>query len=311
MSNLVSIICPVFNEENSIHIFTSEISKIFEPLEEEYEIIFVDDGSIDSTLNVIKQVKDHNNNVEFISLTRNFGKDAALTAGLNYAKGDAVIPMDVDLQDPPHLIPKMLELWRTGKDIVLAKRADRSKDSWIKRNSASFYYYLMDKVGDQHLHSNVGDFRLMSKAVVASINTLEERSRYMKGLLSWVGYDVAIIEFERVERHAGTTKFNYKKVICHALDGLTSFSTVPLRFWGILGFIFSSISLVYGGYIILYTLITGGDTDGYASIFVAIVFFGGIQLISIGVLGEYIGRIYMESKSRPIYLVKEKTLGRS
>lgn len=307
MSNLISIICPVLNEENNISSFISEIFNTFENLDDDCEVIFIDDGSIDSTLDCIKDIKRSHNNIEFISFTRNFGKDAALTAGLNFAKGDAVIPMDVDLQDPPHLIPQMIELWRSGKDIVLAKRGSRSRDSWLKRNSASFYYYLMDKVGDQHLHSNVGDFRLMSKDVVNSINTLEERSRYMQGLLSWVGYDVAIIEFERVERHSGITKFSYTKLICHALDGLTSFSIVPLRFWGFLGFVFSSIAFVYGGYITLYTLITGGDTDGFASIFVAIVFFGGIQLIGIGVLGEYIGRIYMETKSRPIYLIKEKT----
>ncbi|WP_286297468.1 glycosyltransferase family 2 protein [Vibrio apostichopi] len=308
MSKLITIICPVFNEENSLIPFTSEISKTFEKLDYDFEIIFIDDGSIDSTLMKLKQIKEKHNNIGFISFTRNFGKDAALTAGLNHAKGDAVIPMDVDLQDPPNLIPKMIELWQSGKDIVLAKRGSRSKDSWLKRNSATFYYYLMDKVGDQHLHSNVGDFRLMSQRVVAAINTLEERSRYMQGLLSWVGYDVAIIEFDRVERHSGNTKFNYTKLICHALDGLTSFSIVPLRFWGFLGFIFSSIAFIYGGYITLYTLITGGDTDGFASIFVAIVFFGGVQLISIGVLGEYIGRIYMEAKSRPIYLIKEKTI---
>ncbi|PMJ99273.1 glycosyltransferase family 2 protein [Vibrio sp. 10N.261.55.A7] len=303
----VSIVCPVYNEQDNIPSFVQIVSSVFEPLDQDFEILFIDDGSSDLTLESVKKEIASCNAVRFVSLTRNFGKDAALTAGLNHATGDAVIPMDVDLQDPPQLIPEMIALWQLGNDVVLARRKSRHQDSWLKRNSANLYYYLMSKVAEQHLHSNVGDFRLLSRNVVDSINKLEERSRYMQGILSWVGYKSAFVEFDRQERVSGSTKFNFKKLLHHALDGLTSFSTVPLRFWSLLGIFFSTISFSYGIYIILYTLITGGDTDGFASIFTAIVFFGGIQLIGIGVLGEYIGRIYIESKARPLYLIKEQS----
>lgn len=303
---LVTIICPVFNEEDNILSFVLSINDVFSNINVVHEILFIDDGSTDKTLQVIKELKSTHSEIKYVSLSRNFGKDAALTAGLDNATGDAAIPMDVDLQDPPSLIPEMVAHWLEGYDVVLAKRVDR-KDSWLKRTLATTFYSVMSRVGDRNIHHSVGDFRLLSRPVLNALMQVKEKSRYMKGLLSWVGYRTTTIDFVREERKQGESKFPLKSQIKHALDGLTNFSSLPLRFWSILGFMFSFASMIYGFFIIIYTLITGVTTPGYASIFVAITFFGGIQLISIGVLGEYIGRIYMETKSRPIYLIKEKS----
>lgn len=303
---MVSIVCPVFDEEKNIHNFVLSIKSVFDRIPYQYQIIFIDDGSTDNTLTILKNIHNIDSNTYYLSFSRNFGKDAAITAGLDVAEGDAVIPMDVDLQDPPDIIPEMIEMWLSGKDVVLAKRISRSQDSFFKRKSAQLYYFLMSKVGDDYLHENVGDFRLLSRQVVDSTLKLEERTRYMQGLLSWVGYDVGIVEFERPVRVVGESKFGYRQLFRHALNGLTSFSVIPLRLWIFLGSIFSIFSMVYGVFIIIDAIVNGNDTPGYTSLFTAIVFFGGIQLISIGVIGEYIGRIYIETKKRPLYLIKEK-----
>lgn len=303
----ISIICPVFNEQKNVSSFVLAIRDVFSNLKYQHEIIFIDDGSTDNTLNNIKLNSQKYKGINYASLSKNFGKDAALTAGLDMATGDAVIPMDVDLQDPPEVIPEMLRMWEQGYDVVLARRANRSADSWLKRTLANIFYKLMSHIGDRSLHKDVGDFRLLSRQVLEALSLVNERSRYMKGLLSWVGYKTITIDFIRQERKNGYTKFSLKSQIKHALDGLTNFSTLPLRFWTLLGLIFSVVSLLYGLLILVYSLIYKIETPGYASIFVAITFFGGIQLISIGILGEYIGRIYMESKSRPIYLIRESS----
>lgn len=304
MKKLISIICPLYNEEASVEKFLLEIQRVFNDLDYLYEVIFVDDGSLDKTLLILNGIF-NKYDFKYISFTRNFGKDAALTAGFTYSTGDAVIPMDVDLQDPPDLIPKMLCEWQNGYDVVLAKRVNRKGDNAVKRKLAQYYYSLMNKIGDTYLEENVGDFRLMSRSVISDVLSLTERTRYMKGLLSWVGHKVKIIEFSRPSRNSGFTKFRLKQQLYHGLDGITSFSVFPLRVISIIGILISLFSICYGIFIIFYTLVFGRESPGYASLFVGMSFLGGIQLISLGVIGEYVGRIYLEAKQRPIYLIKE------
>ncbi len=243
--------------------------------------------------------------MKLVSFTRNFGKEPALLAGLNYADGDAVIPIDVDLQDPIELIPEMIRKFINGADVVLAKRVDRHSDSFLKRKTAQWFYEIHNAISKPKLEENVGDFRLMSRDVVENVKLLQERNLFMKGLLSWVGgKKVEIVEYTRQSRVAGNSKFNFWKLWNLALDGLTGFSTVPLRVWSYFGGLVSLISFIYAIYLCLDKLIFGIDVPGYASIMVAILFFAGVQLVGIGVLGEYIGRIYIETKHRPRWIVQ-------
>ena len=243
-------------------------------------------------------------NIRIINFSRNFGKEAALTAGLDKARGEAAIPIDVDLQDPPELIKELVARWREGYDVVLAKRADRTSDSFAKRVSADLFYKLNGKISNVDIPNNVGDFRLMSKRVVEALKQLPENQRFMKGLFAWVGFKTVAIEYVREKREAGQSSFNGWKLWNFALDGITSFSTLPLRIWLYIGALVSFLSFLYGSFIILKTLIFGVDLPGYASLAVIMLFLGGIQLIGIGILGEYIGRIYSESKRRPSYIIE-------
>lgn len=302
----ISIICPCFNEEKVINIFLERIEPVLKNLGKNYEIIFINDGSTDDTFEVLLDAKNKHNNIRILNLSRNFGKEAALTAGLENAKGEVIIPIDVDLQDPPELISSFMEKWEEGYDIVLAKRSDRSSDSLAKRLTAKYFYKIHNIISDNSIPHNVGDYRLMSKKVVQTLNTLPENQRYMKGLFSWVGYKTAIVEYKREVRVAGETSFNGWKLWNLALDGITNFSTVPLKVWLYLGVIISMFSFFYGGFIIIKTLVLGIDLPGYASLLTTILFLGGIQLIGIGVLGEYIGRIYKEAKRRPIYIIENE-----
>ena len=273
-------------------------------INEPYEIVFINDGSKDNTLNVLLNAKQNFKNIRIINFSRNFGKEAALTAGLDKARGDAAIPIDVDLQDPPELIKELVTKWREGYDVVLAKRADRTSDSFAKRVSADLFYKLNGKISNVDIPNNVGDFRLMSKRVVEALNQLPENQRFMKGLFAWVGFKTVVIEYVREKREAGQSSFNGWKLWNFALDGITSFSTLPLRIWLYIGALVSLLSFLYGSFIILKTLIFGVDLPGYASLAVIMLFLGGIQLIGIGILGEYIGRIYSESKRRPSYIIE-------
>ena len=270
-----------------------------------YEIIFVNDGSTDNTLEVMLNAKTKHKNIRILNLSRNFGKEAALTAGIENAKGDAVIPIDVDLQDPPELIVSFIEKWEEGFDVVLAKRIDRSSDSLVKRLSAEFFYKIHNKISDISIPSNVGDYRLMSRRVIESLKTLPENQRFMKGLFAWAGYKTTQVEYTREVRVAGKSSFNGWKLWNFALDGITSFSIVPLRIWLYIGVVISFLSFIYGSTIIIKTLIFGIDLPGYASLLSIVLFLGGIQLMGIGILGEYIGRIYKESKRRPTYIIEE------
>ena len=300
----ISIIAPCYNEEDTIEPFLRRIEEILTQINEPYEIVFINDGSKDNTLNVLLNAKQNFKNIRIINFSRNFGKEAALTAGLDKARGEAAIPIDVDLQDPPELIKELVAKWREGYDVVLAKRADRTSDSFAKRVSADLFYKLNGKISNVDIPNNVGDFRLMSKRVVEALKQLPENQRFMKGLFAWVGFKTIAIEYVREKREAGQSSFNGWKLWNFALDGITSFSTLPLRIWLYIGALVSFLSFLYGSFIILKTLIFGVDLPGYASLAVIMLFLGGIQLIGIGILGEYIGRIYSESKRRPSYIIE-------
>ncbi|WP_394662220.1 glycosyltransferase family 2 protein [uncultured Pantoea sp.] len=300
----ISLVVPVFNEEDAIPIFYQEVRR--ELTAYEVEIVFINDGSKDATEGIINALSVSDPLVKALSFTRNFGKEPALFAGLEHATGDAVVPIDVDLQDPIDVIPQLIERWQAGADVVLAKRADRSTDGHLKRKTAEWFYRLHNKISSPTIEENVGDFRLMSRETVEHIKLLPERNLFMKGILSWVGGRVDVVEYTRAERVAGTSKFNGWKLWNLALEGITSFSTFPLRMWTYIGLFVAAASFLYGAWMIFDTLVFGNPVRGYPSILVSILFLGGVQLIGIGVLGEYIGRIYVETKQRPRFIIKGK-----
>jgi len=302
----LSIVVPCYNEEDVISIFLNKIFSVLAYVNKDFEIVFVNDGSRDNTLAVLKEKAQEYDNVRVINLSRNFGKEAALTAGLDASRGEVVVPIDVDLQDPPELILDFIKKYEEGYDVVLGKRVDRTTDSFAKRISAEFFYKIHNKISDIEIPHNVGDYRLMSRRVVDELKKLPESQRFMKGLFAWLGFKTAVVEYKRDERIAGDSSFNGWKLWNFALDGITSFSTAPLRVWLYIGLVLAFISFIYGSWIILKTLLFGVDSPGYASIITVVLFLGGIQLMGIGILGEYIGRIYVESKNRPIYIVENE-----
>jgi polyisoprenyl-phosphate glycosyltransferase len=302
----ISLICPCYNEQEMIGYFLSSVTPILESFEKPYEIIFINDGSRDNTFNVLLDAKKHYPHIRIINLSRNFGKEAAMTAGLDVCQGEVLIPIDVDLQDPPELIKDFIREYENGYDVVVAKRVDRTSDSLAKKLSAAYFYKLHNKISQVTIPDNVGDYRLMSRKVVAELQKLPENQRFMKGIFAWVGFKTAVVEYTRPARKAGTTSFNGWKLWNFALDGITSFSTVPLRVWLYMGMIIAFLAFIYGSIIIVKTLIYGIDSPGYASLITIILFIGGIQLMGIGILGEYIGRIYMESKRRPAYIIENE-----
>jgi len=303
---LISIVCPVYNEKDMIQLFTAALVPVLIQINQPYEILFINDGSDDKTLDELLKARQGYDNIRIISLSKNFGKEAALTAGLDNAKGDVIIPIDVDLQDPPDLIFEFIQHWEKGCDIVLAKRTDRSSDGYIKRVTAKWFYKLHNQISQVEIPENVGDCRLITRKVLDAIKQLPENQRFMKGIFAWVGFKSAVVHYKRDYRKAGKTSFSGWRLWNFALDGITSFSTVPLRIWLYIGIIVALLSFVYGSFIIILTLFWGVKTPGFASLFTAVLFIGGIQLIGIGVLGEYIGRIYMESKRRPTYIIDKE-----
>lgn len=305
----VSLIVPVFNEEQAIRSFYRAVRE--EPALQAHsiEIVFINDGSTDRTGELARMIALADSDVMLINFSRNFGKEPALFAGLEYAMGDAVVPLDVDLQDPVSVIPSLIHEWRKGADVVLAKRRDRSSDGFLKRQSASLFYRLLNRIAYTYIEENVGDFRLMDRKVVDVIKALPEQQLFMKGVLSWAGFKVAIVEYDRAPRTAGQSKFNAWKLWNLALDGITSFSTLPLRLWSYIGGCISLAALGYAGVLMVDKVLFGNAVPGYPSLMTAILFLGGVQLIGIGILGEYVGRIYMEAKHRPRYVVKEVVNG--
>ena len=304
---LLSIVVPVKNEEQGILPFVERVGAILETVAAEgsWEILFVDDGSTDATLAAIVAANQRDPRVRALSLSRNFGKEAALSAGLDHARGNAVIPMDVDMQDPPEVLTEMVAKWRDGFEMVFGVRRCRDSDGWAKRVTAGLYYRAHNAVSSDKIPENAGDFRLMDRKVVDVIRAMPERNRFMKGLFAWAGFRQASVEYDRAERETGTTKFNYWKLWTLALDGITSASTVPLRIWSYVGAVIALCALGYAGFIAFDTMVFGNRVPGYASIMTSVLFLGGIQLISLGVLGEYVGRILTETKRRPLYVVRD------
>jgi glycosyltransferase involved in cell wall biosynthesis len=301
----VSLIVPVFNEEQAISLFHQAVRRELKLDRCEVEIVFINDGSTDQTAEQAKALAQVDEQVLLINFSRNFGKEPALFAGLEYATGDAVIPMDVDLQDPISVIPQLIAEWQKGADVVLAKRRNRASDSYLKRHSAAMFYHLLNRIAYTRIEENVGDFRLMDRKVVNVIRALPEHQLFMKGVLSWAGFTSVVVEYERAGRVAGSSKFNGWKLWNLALEGITSFSTVPLRLWTYIGGGISIFAVLYAVYMVLDKIFFGNNVPGYPSLMTAILFLGGVQLIGIGILGEYVGRIYIEAKHRPRYVVKD------
>lgn len=304
----LSIVLPMYNEEENIDYLFERLMSVLNKLQLTYEIICINDGSSDGTLEKLRECSREHPEIKVINFSRNFGKESAITAGLQYSQGQAVIPIDADLQDPPELIGELLAEWRKGYDVVYAVRKKRHGESLLKRLTASLFYKVINFLSDTPIPKNTGDFRLLDRKVVKVLNLLPERTRFMKGLFAWVGFKQVGILYERPSRHLGKTKWNMWKLWNFALDGITLFSTSPLRFWSYIGLSISLLSILYGTFLIIRTLIFGKDVPGYASTMVAILFLGGLQLISAGFLGEYLGRVYTEVKQRPLFIVN-KTYG--
>jgi len=304
---LLSIVVPVKNEEHSIAHFVINVGPILDAVSADHgwEILFVDDGSTDSTLAAIIAANARDSRVRALSLSRNFGKEAALSAGLDYAHGRAIIPMDVDMQDPPEVLPAMIAKWREGYEMVFGVRRRRQSDGWAKRLTAGLYYRAHNWVSADKIPEHVGDFRLMDRSVVEVIRRLPERNRFMKGLFAWAGFRQTSVEYDRAERELGTSKFSYWNLWTLALDGITSASTVPLRIWSYIGAIVALFAIGYAAFLGIQTMFYGNPVPGYASIMVSMLFLGGVQLISLGVLGEYVGRILTETKQRPLYVIRD------
>ncbi|TXN06669.1 glycosyltransferase family 2 protein [Methylobacterium sp. WL103] len=308
---LLSLVVPVFNEEAAISLFLKRAIAAIEAACRRvgpgtlYEIVFVDDGSTDATNSILTTARQENKSIEVVGLSRNFGKDAALAAGLRHARGNAVIPIDVDLQDPPEVIVEMISKWMAGALIVNGVRDHRRADTRLKRFTAWGFYYLYNRFADQTIPNDVGDFRLIDRRIVDILNTLPERSRFTKGLFSWVGFRQAEVFFAREGRHSGTTKWRYWRLWNFALDGLTGSTTAPLRIWTYIGISIASLAFLFGLLLAGLTIVAGNAVPGYPSLMVTVLFFGGLNLISIGIMGEYIGRIAAEVRGRPLYLVRD------
>lgn len=302
----ISLVVPVLNEQDVIGIFLARVTPILEAIDPNFEIVFVNDGSTDATLAVLRLANRSDARIKTIDLARNFGKEVAMSAGIDMTVGRAVIPMDVDLQDPPELIPQMVALWREGYDMVLAKRADRSTDSYMKRTTSSLFYKLITRMSDTKIPENVGDYRLMDRQVVDALKQLPERTRFMKGLFAWLGFRQATVEYSRERRAAGTTKWKPIGLWKLAIEGIVSFSTLPLKLWSYIGAFCAVLSILYGTVVIFRALIWGDPVAGYPSLVAIILFLNGIVLTGLGVIGEYISRIFIEVKQRPLYLIREQ-----
>jgi polyisoprenyl-phosphate glycosyltransferase len=297
------VIVPVYNEAGGIETFHQRLSAVMNQLGS-WKVLYVNDGSTDESLAVLKDLRGQDQAVALINLSRNFGKEAAMTAGLDYAQGDAVIVIDADLQDPPEIIPRLAAAWRQGYDVVYAQRGSREGETWLKKTTASLFYRLMRDVGQVPLPRNTGDFRLISWRVVEALHLLEERHRFMKGLYAWVGFPTTAVVYDRAPRHAGTTKWNYWKLWNFAIEGITSFTVMPLKVASYFGFCIFVLSLIYIVQLIIRTVMFGNPVAGYPSLMAVLLFLGGVQLLTLGIIGEYLGRTFNEAKQRPIYLVE-------
>ena len=301
----ISVVVPVYNEQENLDYLFQRLLGVLQGLGLIYEIICINDGSRDDTLKGLVDYHHRYPEIKIVNLSRNFGKEIALSAGLDYTQGKVVVIIDADLQDPPELIGELLGKWREGYDVVYATRRSRAGETWLKRFTAFGFYRVLNLLSEVAIPDNTGDFRLLDRRVVEALRQLPERNRFMKGLFSWVGYKQTAVMFDRPPRHRGSSSWNYWKLWNFALEGLTSFSFMPLKIWSYVGLAIAIPAVFYATYLILRTLIFGIDVPGYASLMVAVLFFGGIQLVTLGVIGEYLGRIYQEVKGRPLYFVRD------
>ncbi len=299
----ISVVAPAYNEQEVLPEFHRRVTRVLENIGFPYEIVLVNDGSRDNTHSLLHVLCESDAHVTVVDLSRNFGKEVALTAGLDHACGDVVVVLDADLQDPPELIPQMLSIWQEGYDIVYGVRSQRDGESWFKKVTAKGFYRLIERVSRVRIPRDTGDFRLMSRRTVLELSRLREQHRFMKGLFAWIGFPAKPFYYRREARVAGQTKWNYWALMNLAIEGITSFTIAPLKMASYLGLSVAGIALIYALFIVWKTLIYGDPVQGYPSLMVVVLFLGGVQLISVGVLGEYLGRIFNEVKQRPLYLV--------
>jgi glycosyltransferase involved in cell wall biosynthesis len=301
---LLSIVAPVFNEEPTISHFVDRVRAVLEALALPFEIVLVNDGSTDGSLGVMDLFAEQDGRITVVNLSRNFGKETALTAGIAHAQGDAVLVLDADLQDPPELVDQLLAAYREGYDMIYGRRTVRHGETRMKKATARAFYRLMRGLGPVPLPENVGDFRLMSRRAVDVLMQLEESHRFMKGLFAWIGFPTKAIDYERAPRHSGETKWNYWKLINLSIEGVTSFTTLPLRISSWVGFTVALVSFVYGVWLLTRTLLFGDPVAGFPTLMLTLLFLGGAQLIALGVIGEYLGRVFNETKRRPLFIVE-------
>ena len=302
---LISIVVPVKNEEEALPVLLQRLTAVFSHTPFSVEFVFVNDGSTDRTLEMLEASRKNDPRIACVDLSRGFGKEIALTAGLQHSSGDAVVLIDADLQDPPELIPRFVELWQQGYDVVYATRTHRKGESALKRATAFLFYRVVEKTSQIRIPRDTGDFRLMSRRAVLALLELPEQHRFMKGLFAWIGFPQISVPYERDSRAAGTTKFNYWKLWNFAIEGITSFSTAPLKLATYLGLSIAVLAFLYALWIVVKRLAFGEDVPGYPSLMTVILFLGGVQLMTIGVLGEYVGRIFNETKRRPLFLTRQ------
>ena len=304
---IFSVVIPVFEESDGIAQFHARLTPVMTALAESWEAIYVNDGSRDDSLRVLERLRQTDRRIALINLSRNFGKEIATTAGLDYARGEAIIIIDADLQDPPEVIPALVEGWRRGADVVYAQRRIRDGETWLKKLSARLFYRLMQGLGEVEMPRNAGDFRLLSRRAVDALRQLRERHRFMKGLFAWIGLPSTAVQYDRAPRARGRSKWSYWRLWNLALEGITSYTIMPLKVATYLGLAVALLAAMYGGFIILHTLLYGNRVPGYPSLMAVILFMGGAQLVTLGVIGEYLGRVFNETKNRPLYLVERYT----
>lgn len=306
---VISIVVPAFNEAEVLPAFHARLARVMRHVEDTWEVVFVNDGSRDGTLRILHDLRRVDPHVAIVNLSRNFGKEIAVTAGLDHAHGDAVIVIDADLQDPPELIPDLIAAWRSGFDTVYAQRRRREGESWLKKATAHAFYRLMRRVGNLDMPPDAGDFRLISRRVVAALRQVREHHRFMKGLFAWVGFPSTAVLYDRAPRHAGRTKWNYWKLWNFALEGITSFTVMPLKFATYMGLLIALLAGVYLAQLLVRTVVFGNPVAGYPSLLAVLLFMGGAQFVMLGIIGEYLGRIFNETKRRPLYFVEAYEAG--
>ena len=301
----ISVLIPCHNEEKSLPLLYPELVKLMDSISNyEWELMFVNDGSTDGTLELLRQLRQQDQRVNFVDLSRNFGKEAAMLAGFDYVTGDCMVIIDADLQDPPELIPEMIKWWEQGYEDVYAKRKTRGRESWLRKRLSLMFYRLLQSSSRFDVLQNVGDFRLLDRSCINALRQMRESERYTKGMYSWIGFKKKEIEFDRGNRVAGSSSWSFRQLFSLAIDGITSFTSLPLRISTVVGFIVSMLAFIYMIYIFIKALIWGDPVQGYPSLVILLLFLGGIQLLSLGIIGEYIGRIYNETKNRPDYIVR-------